>query len=170
LIDHGDSFTIPRFDRHNGQTAKNRAATNRRVADHRKCNDSTVTNVTPKPLQKPLPEKRREEKSILSSKEDNSALPFSSADFKLFWGNWEKHRKEKKQTLTPTARKQQLEKLQAMGELRAIAALKHSLANGWTGLFEPKQDTGSLNGHKPQSYLDRHPNQKHLEPTEENPL
>jgi len=71
--------------------------------------------------------------------DDALPLPFDSADFKLFWSNWEQHRKEKKAKLTPTARNQQLEKLKDMGELRAVAALKHSLANGWTGIFEPEQ-------------------------------
>ena len=53
---------FPNFTRHCSQTAKERANTNRRVSKHReKSNDKTVTNVTPKPLQKPLPEKRREE-------------------------------------------------------------------------------------------------------------
>lgn len=49
------SFAIPRFDRHNGQTAKQRAESNRRVAEHRKrkCNDESL----PKPL--PESEKRR---------------------------------------------------------------------------------------------------------------
>lgn len=66
------SFAIPHFDRHNGQTAKQRAETNRRVAKHRgKCNAETVTDVTPPPLQKPLPEKRREEGK--DSKPDNNA-------------------------------------------------------------------------------------------------
>lgn len=56
------SLAIPHFDRHNGQTAKARAVTNRRVAAHRnKCNADSVTYVTPDALQKPLPEKRREE-------------------------------------------------------------------------------------------------------------
>jgi hypothetical protein len=67
------------------------------------------------------------------------ALPFDSADFVLFWSNWEQHRKEKKAKLTPTGKKMQLEKLKDMGEHRAIAALKYSLANGWTGIFEPDQ-------------------------------
>lgn len=52
-----NALSFPRFAEHNGQTAKNRAETNKRVARHRNAN--TVTNVTPKPL----PEKRREEKS-----------------------------------------------------------------------------------------------------------
>ncbi len=45
---------IPNFDRHNGQTAKNRALTGKRVQKSR--NAASVT--------KSLPEKRREEKSI----------------------------------------------------------------------------------------------------------
>jgi hypothetical protein len=165
------ALSVPRFERHNGQTAKERANVNRRVAKSRKCNAATVTNVTPQPLQKPLPEKRREEKNILSSKEDSNELPFQSSDFVLFWNNWKQHRKEKKQPLTPTARKQQLENLKAMGEKRAIAALKHSMANGWLGIFEPKDDLFDANNHsKPRTFLDRNPNQSHLEPDEENPL
>ena len=55
------SLMFPGFHRHNGETAKARAETNRRVAKHRTGNGETVTSVTPEPLQKPLPEKRREE-------------------------------------------------------------------------------------------------------------
>lgn len=65
------------------------------------------------------------------------ALPFSSPDFSLFWGNWLQHRQEIKKPLTPTSAKQQLEKLKDIGEARSIAALKHSMANGWQGIFEP---------------------------------
>lgn len=59
-------LSIPNFDRHNGQSAKNRANTNRRVANSRKAHHERVAktcneNVTLEPLQKPLPEKRREE-------------------------------------------------------------------------------------------------------------
>lgn len=59
-------LSIPNFDRHNGQTAKNRANTNRRVANSRKAHNERVAktcnaNVTLGALQKPLPEKRREE-------------------------------------------------------------------------------------------------------------
>lgn len=62
------SLSIPRFERHNGQTAKSRANTNRRVAEHRaRSNASTVTDVTSQPLQKPLPEKRREEILLIAT-------------------------------------------------------------------------------------------------------
>jgi hypothetical protein len=77
--------------------------------------------------------------------DDALPLPFDSSDFKLFWSNWEQHRKEKKAKLTPTARNQQLQKLKEMGEHRAIAALKHSLANGWTGIFEEETRPNKIN-------------------------
>lgn len=64
LVLNGDSVEIPNFWYHNGQTAKNRALTNRRVAKSRsksnaECNGASVTP----PLQKALPEKRREKKN-----------------------------------------------------------------------------------------------------------
>jgi hypothetical protein len=54
-------LTIPNFDRHNGQTAKNRAQGKARVERSRskECNAPSVT--------KPLPEKRREKNSISDS-------------------------------------------------------------------------------------------------------
>jgi hypothetical protein len=63
LIDNGDgTFSIPNYERHNGQSAKSRALTSRRVKKHRKrlCNDADVNT--------PLPEKRREEKSNSSAR------------------------------------------------------------------------------------------------------
>lgn len=59
LVVEGDFLTFPGFDRHNGTTAKARAESNRRVSNHRQRNAADVTNALPKPL----PEKRRVEKS-----------------------------------------------------------------------------------------------------------
>jgi hypothetical protein len=72
-----------------------------------------------------------------STEKEEIELPFSSPDFLMFWSNWEQHRIEIKKKLTPTTKKQQLAKLAEMGEARAIAALKHSLEKGWTGVYEP---------------------------------
>ena len=77
--------------------------------------------------------------------DDALPLPFDSADFKLFWANWEQHRKEKKAKLTPTAIKQQLARLAEIGEERAIAALKHSMSNGWQGIYEPDARPNKIN-------------------------
>jgi len=59
---------IPNFGRHNGQTAKNRALTNDRVKKNRsECNATTVTES--------LPEKRREEKNIVSNETISQSTP-----------------------------------------------------------------------------------------------
>ncbi len=54
----GDGFTLPNFDRHNGQTAKKRSLTSKRVAVHRaKSNGAGVTSALARE------EKNREEKN-----------------------------------------------------------------------------------------------------------
>lgn len=58
------------------------------------------------------------------------------------WKNWEQHRREIKKPLTPTATQQQIAALIDMGEQRAIAAIRHSIASGWRGIFEPKTGPG----------------------------
>lgn len=64
-------------------------------------------------------------------------MPFPSQAFADAWGRWEQHRRESKKALTPTSVRQQFKKLAAMGEARAIAAIEHSLANSYQGIFEP---------------------------------
>lgn len=66
-----DGVQVPRFDRHNGDSAKKRAVTGRRVANHRSekreqrdvSNDDDVTKSVARE------EKRREEQSTLSQRE-----------------------------------------------------------------------------------------------------
>jgi hypothetical protein len=65
-----------------------------------------------------------------------------SAEFRAAWDQWQQHRRELKKPLTQTATQKQLAKLARMGERRAIAALEHSAANGWQGIFEPKPEHG----------------------------
>jgi len=54
------------------------------------------------------------------------------------WIEFEQHRKEKRQSLTPTARKRLIQKLDRWrGEGKDLAAIiRNSLDNGYTGLFE----------------------------------
>jgi hypothetical protein len=66
LESDGEVIRIPKFDRHNSQGAKTRALANRRTAKRRskeKAPDSGCNeNVPLAPLQKHVPEKRREKK------------------------------------------------------------------------------------------------------------
>lgn len=68
------------------------------------------------------------------------------------WNEWEQHRNEKKKPITPLARKKQISALVAMGEERAIVAINHSIANGWTGIFEPKSDKRKQSSFGPQEF------------------
>lgn len=65
MLDDGVTLTLPKFDRHNGKTAKNRALTAKRVASHKAKsngygNDSLTQDALPKE------EKRREDKKYTS--------------------------------------------------------------------------------------------------------
>jgi hypothetical protein len=50
------------------------------------------------------------------------------------------HKKEIKKPLKPTGIKMQLSKLSKLGQDRAIAAIKNSIAQGWQGIYEEKQN------------------------------
>ena len=50
---------------------------------------------------------------------------------------WEQYRKEKGNKLTPTGREGFHKKCKAWGDARAIAAIEHSISQGYTGCFEP---------------------------------
>ena len=65
------------------------------------------------------------------------AMPFTSEAFAIAWAEWETSRREAGKPIKPTGRKLQMAKCIEWGEIRAIAALRHSAANGYQGLFEP---------------------------------
>jgi len=71
------------------------------------------------------------------SQSSDIELPFKSLSFMIAWIDWKQHRTECKKKLTPTSIKMQFKRLAAMGEARAIAAIEHSIANGYQGIFEP---------------------------------
>lgn len=53
------------------------------------------------------------------------------------WRRWKRHRSEIKKPLKPASAESLLSKLAGWGEPRAVAAIEHSLSNGWQGIFEP---------------------------------
>ena len=63
--------------------------------------------------------------------------PLRTDRFRGAWRDWCQHRREIKKPLTPTATTQQIRRLAEWGESRAVAAINHTVAMGWTGLREP---------------------------------
>jgi hypothetical protein len=152
---------LPNFDRHNGKTAKNRALTSKRVAEHKASNAKVTQQVTEKfdkgnapSVTSALPreEKRREEKNIntippKSPKGENARfhpdqviLPpdLDTEAFREAWTLWCRHRREIKKPLKPTMAEQQMNQFVEWGESRSIAAIRHTIARGWQGIQEPE--------------------------------
>ena len=59
-------------------------------------------------------------------------------EFKEIWGQWLEHRHQIRKPATALAQRQQLQTLKGWGAQRAILALRHSISNGWQGIFEPR--------------------------------
>ena len=97
---------------------------------------SDVADESPPPT--PHPSTSKEVQSL--------ALPFESKEFAEAWEQWTQHRREKKKPLTPTSVTLQFKALKDMGEVRSIAAINSSIANGYTGIFETKSHNAHLNG------------------------
>lgn len=73
-----------------------------------------------------------------SDSDNRRALPFVSLPFSSAWADFCQHRTEIKKKLTPKATDGALSMLAKMGEARAIAALRHTIASGWQGIREPE--------------------------------
>ena len=92
MLDDGSEIRLPNFDRHNGETAKNRAQTAKRVAKHR----MNVTepalqqryNSVTKPVTSSLPEKITEKKRDREELEDkDTASAVTPADVLTVWNS-----------------------------------------------------------------------------------
>jgi hypothetical protein len=159
MIEEDGVISLPNFDRHNGKTAKNRALTSKRVAEH-KAGNAKVTQKVTKQFEKgnaasvtialPREEKRREEVNTippLSPKGEKTRYDASETTlppeldtdaFREAWTLWCRHRAEIKKPLKPTMVSQQLKQFQDWGETRSIAAIRHTVARGWQGIQEPE--------------------------------
>lgn len=138
--DNGQAIEMPDFERHNGESAKRRAMEAERKRSARTSADRTDSvrkmSAATADKKRTREEKRREE-NIQTEEARPAPLPFTSEQFTEAWANWEKHRSEIKKPIKPTMREAQLAELAAMGEARAIAALRFTIAKGWQGIREP---------------------------------
>lgn len=89
-------------------------------------------------------EERREEKRKEDKKQIAIALPFEG-DVLNSWNSWVQHRIELKKKLTPSTIKKQIQFLGGRAGPEIIAIIDQSITNGWTGLFELKNNN---NGHR----------------------
>jgi DNA-binding transcriptional regulator YhcF (GntR family) len=127
------------------QTKKTEATsqlTSQSTNEQQTSNKRVTTTKQLKPLEtlEQFKEKQEKEKSPKKSA-PVFEIPESlnNDDFLAAWAEWQEHRKQIKKKLTPLAAKKQLKMLSEIGVSKAIAAIDHSIKNGWQGIFEPKQ-------------------------------
>lgn len=88
-------------------------------------------------------EEKREEKSKEKKKPLRAyEVPFVDGCLTA-WEEWEKHRVEIKKKLTPSTAKKQIQFLGGRAGPEIIAIINQSITNGWTGLFELKNNTNA---------------------------
>lgn len=152
IVIDGTSLSLHNFDRHNGETAKSRALTAKRVAKHKaNASGNAAGNADSVSSALPKEEKKREEK-----KEDKKqpAAAFVLPDWvpaEPWAGYVEMRSKKKNGAMTNRARDLKIAELlkfkDAGHDIGAI--LDKSTANGWTDIYEPK---GSPSG-KSESFV-----------------
>ena len=157
---------FPNFDYHNGQTAKKRGLTAKRVASHRRksnagCNAVSVTGALPREEKRREEEKNPptprggdsgEEKSKRKKKTTADAVPIpeqlDTPEFRTAWGEWLQDRAARGNSVTEIGAKKQFADLVPHGPVAAIEIIRVSIKNGWTGLF-PSSANSSRNHHQP---------------------
>ncbi|HBR7902596.1 TPA: DNA replication domain protein [Klebsiella pneumoniae] len=150
----GNKLILPNFERHNGESSKKRALTNRRVAAHRKNETQKVTLAA---LQKALPEEEEEEEEEVKDKippnpprgrEPKKSYPYPEQLNAEAWDEWKSYRSEMRfKAYAPTERSEgaaitELINLSGGNHTRQMQIVKQSMAKGWKGLFELKGGSG----------------------------
>ncbi len=118
--------------------------------------NGTTCRVTRTTEQEPL-NKTRERGSAASSSSsrkkqtkqlgiDDLPANLRTDRFLAVWRDWEAHRHELRKPLTPTSVKRQLTQFARWGETRSIAAIEHTIAQGWQGIREPDPPRHGGNG------------------------
>lgn len=59
-------------------------------------------------------------------------------EFEKVWNQWQMHRNGMRKPLTGLAMLKQIQWCRLVGKDRAVAAINHSIKQGWQGIYEPK--------------------------------
>jgi len=144
IMDELLSKGVLKRDRKNGPIYWTRMVRDAQRSDKSRTNGQLGGNPNLKPKAKGDNPRvnRRVNPTLASSILASSPIPegLDTEQFRAAWGEWEQHKSECRNKLTPTAAKRLLAKLGDMGHDRAVAAIMHSIAQGWKGVYEPKGD------------------------------
>ena len=158
----------PSDTRSDKAATSDRQATDKRPTTYNKgdtgdTGDIGDTNIPPNPLEggtagdektesfqldADRPKPKRERKPAQDMPEIPEAL--NTPAFRSAWTDFIDHRKSNRKPLSPKAAELNLKKCLELGHDIACSAIEQTIANGWTGIFEPKAATPGANGSKPK--------------------
>ena len=139
------SLTVPNFDRHLSQSAKQRALTARRVAKHRgapkrkSANDPSVTSAL-----------AREEYLSLDDLREDIPLSLRNKEFETAFNAWLAYKRARREGYKPDGLKAVLslagKRATSHGVQSVVDAMERAMANGWQGWDQPGSFGGKSNG------------------------
>jgi len=154
LIENNGNLSIPNFDFHNGNTAKTRATTYKRVKKHR--NDNvTVSALQKEDIRVTREEKRRDLNTSTKPKRNiKEKVDILMPDW-IPQEPWQAYLEMRKKIRKPATDAAILIAIAKMDKFRQQGikpedVLNQSVLNSWTGLFEPSQKKS--NGNKPGKF------------------
>ncbi len=131
-----ESIAVSDFDRKRTESVQ-QPDRKRTESDH-----LSYLHLKPKPIPPP-----KSPKGGLAIQEIQLPENLNTPEFLEAWESWKRHRTEKRKNLTPESVRKQYAEMSGWGPDRSIAAINHSIAKGWQGIFEPKQANGQPRQH-----------------------
>jgi len=130
----GKGLLLPNFARHNGETAKKRAQSNRRQSRWRNAHVDDAASTTAS---------TREEKRRTNTNKafDAAAIALPEWLDKGLWAKWVADRKDRRKPVTLRGAAAQIAKLREyrVQGFTPEEVIDHSIANGYQGLFPPSK-------------------------------
>lgn len=132
-------LVIHEFNKHNGDGAKARAVDAARKRNVRKMSEVNRTELGPEKEKEKDKRKSKTKKARLFDTHKIDLPPeLDTQEFRMSFSEWQEHHKQKtRKGMTKLSTTKLVTKMEAMGHDRAIAAIEHSITNGYQGLFEP---------------------------------
>lgn len=142
IVESAEGIEVPRFERWMGKSAKRRARESERKRQSRSPCPQSVRKVSASHADKKrTTEQNRTEQDKSTPLTPQSALPqhLDTDAFRAALSRWIDYRKQIKKPLKPASMDALVRKLAAWGAERAAQSIDSSIANGYQGLFEPKE-------------------------------
>ena len=145
LDESPQGLVVPQFEKWFSRSAKRRKLNATYQMESRIKRQQSVSINADKMLT--TEQKRTVQKNKKKPPTPLSEIPaeLDTPEFRTAWTEWQRHRAEIKEPLTPTSISKQLKQFAEWGPARAISAIEHTIRKGWQGIRE--DDSRPANGH-----------------------